>query len=1022
MNKIYNFFSSVKLAVILLLVYAIVIAIATFVENDFSTQSANWLVYKSLWFNVLNLLLLLNMSAVFVKFKMYQLKKLPVFLFHLGLVIIVIGAGLTRFLSYEGVMHIREGESSNTITTYDTYLNIKIDNSDLQYEYALPANFNELSRNLFSEDIDFEAQSIHVEVEDFVPNAAETIVKSNDGGYIIAFAVSGKSAREDVYIKEGEEKIFDEQVYNFKGDIIDNAINFLNTDSGLIILNSKSTLVANMTDTLANNYTSLQPIPVAKLKLYKWSIYSMVISDIYEKSISVIEQQENKKQFPLSALKLSVFDGQDQKTIFLFGESGYIGRTTKFTMNGLNYQLSYGSKSIELPFSLILDDFKMKRYSGSDSPESYESFITLTDSRNHTTEQHHIYMNNVLSYDGIRFYQSSYDPDEQGTILSVNKDYLGTIVTYLGYFLLMLGMFLNVFHKESRFRKLNHKVKMLSSKSTMGLLLLLSFAFFGLDTQAQEIPQIDKQHAEHFGKLLVQNKDGRIKPVNTLATEVLLKISRKSTYKNLNAEQVLLSMILSPQAWSKEPIIKVKNPDIIKKFNVKDKHIAIADVFDNQAQYILYKDVSEAYSKPPGRQTKYDKSIIKLDEKINILYMILNGDLLNIFPLRNALNNKWYSIKEAGKVFPKDDSVFVFNVYKLYMLDLLNAMETDNWLKADSSLNYIKIYQQKAGADVVISDSKRDAEIFYNKSAIFRHLFEFYFIIGIAFLILLFVKLLYDSINVKYLIYAFVSLIVIAFGVQTFGLGLRWYISGHAPWSNGYESMIYISWATMLSGMAFAKKSKISLAATTVLSGMILLVAHLSWIDPEITNLVPVLQSYWLTIHVAVITASYGFLALGALLGFINLLLMGFKTKENKDRLDIKILQLTYINEMTLIVGLFLLSIGTFLGGVWANESWGRYWGWDSKETWALITMLVYALILHMRFIPKLKNLFIFNLFSLLSYATVIMTYFGVNYYLSGLHSYAKGDPVPIPMSVYYTLTVVFLVAVFANNRNRRWE
>jgi cytochrome c-type biogenesis protein CcsB len=400
--------------------------------------------------------------------------------------------------------------------------------------------------------------------------------------------------------------------------------------------------------------------------------------------------------------------------------------------------------------------------------------------------------------------------------------------------------------------------------------------------------------------------------------------------------------------------------------------------------------------------------------------MVLNKDLLNIFPLRNDPNHKWYNPNNAKEVFKGADSTFVFNVYRLYYQDLFSSIATNDWSKADSSLKFIKLYQEKAAADILISDSKRDAEIFYNKSAIFRHLFEFYFIAGLIFLILLFVKLLFEKIRVKYLIYTFVSLIIIAFGFQTFALGLRWYISGHAPWSNGYESMIYISWASMLSGLIFARTSKIALAATTVLSGMILLVAHLSWMDPEITNLVPVLQSYWLTIHVAVITASYGFLALAALLGFINLLIMSLQNTSNKERLDIKILQLTYINEMALIAGLFLLSVGTFLGGVWANESWGRYWGWDSKETWALITMLVYAFVLHLRFIPKLKSIYIFNLLSLISYGTVLMTYFGVNYYLSGLHSYAKGDPVPIPMFVYYTLTVVFLLAVFAFNRRER--
>jgi cytochrome c-type biogenesis protein CcsB len=255
---------------------------------------------------------------------------------------------------------------------------------------------------------------------------------------------------------------------------------------------------------------------------------------------------------------------------------------------------------------------------------------------------------------------------------------------------------------------------------------------------------------------------------------------------------------------------------------------------------------------------------------------------------------------------------------------------------------------------------------------------------------------------------------------QTFGLGLRWYISGHAPWSDGYESMIYIGWVTMLAGLLFSRRSKMTVAATTLLASIILFVAHLSWMDPEITNLVPVLKSYWLTIHVSVITASYGFLALGALLGFFNLILMILKSPKNRELMDEHIRELTAINERTLIVGLYMLTIGTFLGGVWANESWGRYWGWDPKETWALVSVLVYSFIAHMRYIPGLKSKFAYNLASVFGFFSILMTYFGVNYYLSGLHSYAKGDPVPIPDFVYYTLGVIILAVVWAYNNEHR--
>ncbi|MDH5397215.1 MAG: cytochrome c biogenesis protein CcsA, partial [Cyclobacteriaceae bacterium] len=262
-------------------------------------------------------------------------------------------------------------------------------------------------------------------------------------------------------------------------------------------------------------------------------------------------------------------------------------------------------------------------------------------------------------------------------------------------------------------------------------------------------------------------------------------------------------------------------------------------------------------------------------------------------------------------------------------------------------------------------------------------------------------------------------LITAGFAVHSLGLIARWYISGHEPWSNGYESMIYIAWAGLLAGLIFQKKSPMTLAVTAILSGIILWVAHMSWMDPEITNLVPVLKSYWLAIHVATIVASYGFLALGALLAFINLVSMILRNKKNQVRLNLTIKELTYVIEMTLIVGLVLLTIGNFLGGIWANESWGRYWGWDPKETWALATIIFYAFILHMRFIPGLRGIYAFNFASLFGFSSVIMTYFGVNYYLSGLHSYAAGDPVPVPQFVYYTLaTMVFVsLAAFINER-----
>jgi len=249
------------------------------------------------------------------------------------------------------------------------------------------------------------------------------------------------------------------------------------------------------------------------------------------------------------------------------------------------------------------------------------------------------------------------------------------------------------------------------------------------------------------------------------------------------------------------------------------------------------------------------------------------------------------------------------------------------------------------------------------------------------------------------------------FVLHTLGLIARWYISGHAPWSDAYESMIYVGWATMLFGLIFGRKSDITLASTAFVTSMILMIAHWNWMDPSIGNLQPVLNSYWLMIHVAIIVGSYGPFALGMILGVVSLFLMIVTNEDNKQRMSLNIKELTVINEMALTVGLVMLTIGNFLGGMWANESWGRYWGWDPKETWALISIMVYAFVIHMRLVPGLRGRFGFNLASIIAFASILMTYFGVNFYLAGLHSYAKDDQ---ELSIPYIIAVALIVSVIA--------
>jgi cytochrome c-type biogenesis protein CcsB len=448
---------------------------------------------------------------------------------------------------------------------------------------------------------------------------------------------------------------------------------------------------------------------------------------------------------------------------------------------------------------------------------------------------------------------------------------------------------------------------------------------------------------------------------------------------------------------------------------LESKYIRVPfnDFFDENGRYILAADVELSYEKLPKDRDQYDKDLIKVDERVNICFAVYGGGIFRLFPLPNDSNNTWLTSVQASN-FRGNDSLFVANIIPMYFKGVKEGFETNKWQTADTIISYIKKFQLKYGAKVLPVQTKIDLEIIYNKLNIFSRLFLYYFLVGVLLLSLIIVSIFNDNRWLNLFIQFLKWLIIVGFIAHIAGLALRWYISDHAPWSNGYESMIYIAWATILSGIIFSKKSLLTLAATSIVSGLLLMVAHLNWLDPEITNLVPVLKSYWLMIHVAIITASYGFLSLGAILGLIALWLIIFTTSSNKSKLKNILSEITIINEKSLEIGLFMLAIGTFLGGVWANESWGRYWGWDPKETWALVSVLIYSFVLHMRFIPLLRSQFTFNMVSMFAIWTIIMTYFGVNYYLSGLHSYAAGDPMPIPTFVYYLFALMFVTAIIA--------
>ncbi|MDY6801561.1 MAG: c-type cytochrome biogenesis protein CcsB [Bacteroidota bacterium] len=878
---------------VLFIVFAMAMAFATFFEKDFGAQAARQLVYKTKWFEIIFLLMIINLIGQIFHYKLYRKKKLTILFLHLSFVMIIIGAAITRYFGFEGTMHIREGEKQSQCITNEQYLHFTI-------------------KNL----------------------AGDTLISDN-------------------------QKL-------------------------------------TVTQVAWDNYNHSLPVGDIeyKLKLLDYKITSAGMGAI---------------RFQLS------YSDQTQNLIL------WIKENKKNTIQHKNdehlIEIDYKPKIKKLPFALKLEEFILETYPGSSSPSSYKSNVVLIDNDNNTRIPYSIYMNHILKYKGWRFYQSSYDNDEKGTILSVNKDWVGMMVTYAGYFSLFLFIIFSLLNKNSLFRTVNPNF--FRSGIIKTLLLFFVFSLFAHTTFSQENKMVvEKPIANEFGKILIQDQKGRTKPLYTLSHDILRKLARKTEIGGYSPMQVFLGLYIDFEQWQHYPLIKISSNEIKQIAGLTSEYAAFSDFVDIQQNlYHLRHFVDEANAKPAGLRSKFDKEVIKIDERLNICFMIYTGEFFKIFPVNDTLQ-RWYSPENAYLVVKdKKDSVFVSTIIPHF----INRLGNNNIEKSKEIVATIQEYQYRKAQYKLPSEFKIKAEIIYHQFKIYEKLFPFYTSLGVILLILLFYFIIKHQKCPHSISLIFKGLFLSGFFIHTAGLALRWYISGHAPMSNGYETMIFVSWVTILTGFIYSRKSLFVLSATAVLGGFALLVAHLSFMDPEITNLVPVLQSFWLTLHVSVITSSYGFFGLGAIIGIIVFFLYVLLSYQNKMEILATIEDLTVINYKSLTIGLYLLTIGTFLGAIWANESWGRYWGWDPKETWSLITIIVYSFIIHSKNIVGLRGFFAFNTMALIGFSSVLMTYFGVNYYLSGLHSYAGGDTVPMPTFVYVSVLLLAGLIVFAFYKQRKF-
>jgi cytochrome c-type biogenesis protein CcsB len=746
-----------------------------------------------------------------------------------------------------------------------------------------------------------------------------------------------------------------------------------------------------------------------------------------------------KKNVGSDYLTVRVSDGKATKVIRIEGGIGSIPTPVRFAMNNIMYQLEYGSIRKPINFQVFCKDFKLDKYPGSESPSSFSSDLTLIDAKRKVKMDRHVFMNNVMDYDGYRFFQSGYDLDdpataenEEGTILSVNHDWWGTNITYLGYLLMSIGMLMSLFAPVGRFRELNDKMKKLKAKraSLNALSLFLGLLFMQNVSHAQEHAHganpaakifrvMSEEHSEKLASLLVQDYEGRISPMHTLCDQLLRKINRSNHYKEYNAVQTIMSIQMYPQYWINQKIVQV--PSNLRAPLKLGEYASVMQLVNQKTQEFKWlKEYKIAHQRLESQRNEFDKKLIKLNEKFEVIQGVIMWKYLRVVPKKGDANHTWYI------PFQVDTAASLQVLSYISLLD--EGAKKHNFSKAENVLKKVKAHQRKISSDVVPSVSATNIEISYNKMEVFKHSYQLLLSLGFLLLITSFVGIFksagsrYSKIQ-KWTNRIIIGLLIVTFVYLASGLGMRWIISGHAPWSNGYEAVVFIAWVTMIAGFSFTRKNIVILAGTAILASLMIFVTELSLFDPEITPLVPVLKSYWLKIHVAIITGSYGFLGLAAILGLLNLILYSVRNEKNKEMVTININELTYVSEMTMTIGLFMLTIGTFLGGIWANESWGRYWGWDPKETWALVSVLVYAVILHFRFIPKLNGKFLFNALSFWGYSAILFTFFGVNFMLVGLHSYANGDGLG-KFPTWLSLTILFFVffTAFAAMRNRSVE
>ena len=602
-----------------------------------------------------------------------------------------------------------------------------------------------------------------------------------------------------------------------------------------------------------------------------------------------------------------------------------------------------------LPFSIRLDKFNINYHEGTMAASNYVSQFTVID--NDSEVKGETSMNSIFSHRGIRLYQSGYDPDERGAYLSYNSDPWGIPVTYTAYGLLFLSLVWILLDPKGRFRQ---TLKETSRSAALLIVLLL------LPVTASAQRTLPRETAEDFGRLYVVYND-RVSPLQTFALDFTKKLCGKRSYNGFSAEQVLAGFIFFPEDWNKEPLLKIKGGAMKDRLQLPDMCSVNTFFNHDMGGYILGPYLREAYN---GNNDAFHKDVMKMDDRLMLIMELRQGKPLTLFPYKSGA--PWLSpTDKLPEEMTAENKTFIQNVFNLLFEDALSG----NWQHFGNIVAGMKKYQEKYGASSLPTATQTKAERLYNSVPFATILFMV--CLTMAFL---------SVIRRRWMQWLSIGILALSFAALTLCMALRWIISGTIPMANGYETMLLMAWMIQLMALFLHRRFPIIITFGLLMSGFFLLVSHISQMDPKISHVMPVLSSPLLSLHVSIIMMAFALLSLTFIIGIFSLVM-----PKNTELSTLN----SQLSTLFLFPAMTCLGFGIFIGAIWANISWGTYWSWDPKEVWALITFMIYGIALHDKSLPWLRNPKHYHLFMVFAFLTILMTYFGVNYFLGGMHSYA---------------------------------